>query len=293
MKLTRIGSDSMPCLKCCKVAFSFLWGTTGTPTRNWPFTSGDRDFHSRRREAYKIRIGAPSTLCTVADSKSATQQTGPSCLRACRQNWRPSEPERFRSRSRRRRRRHHHRQHDEVPDQAARPMSAPAEPRPVHSFSPPARPPYRSASSQTTPEPWSYDTAHSRSPDASPERPPGQWQPPSFTAPSQRPALPRFRPPPSKAEDPLLRAAETAWGSGSKLLPVLRSPIFKRQRHPRHHQNIRPPKALRSLLLQLRSSQLTMSRCFKQHNAAAMNSCEIRFHSEPKAAMLWTFTRRA
>ena len=50
----------------------------------------------------------------------------------------PSEPERFRSRSRRRRRRHHHRRHDEVPDQAARPMSAPAEPRPVHTFSPPA-----------------------------------------------------------------------------------------------------------------------------------------------------------
>ena len=44
----------------------------------------------------------------------------------------------------------------------------------------------------------------------SPERPPGQWQPSSFTAPSQRPVLPRFRPPPSKsqAEDPLLRAAE-------------------------------------------------------------------------------------
>ena len=36
----------------------------------------------------------------------------------------PSEPERFRSRSRRRRRRHHHRRHDEVPDQAAKPMSA-------------------------------------------------------------------------------------------------------------------------------------------------------------------------
>ena len=50
----------------------------------------------------------------------------------------PSEPERFRSRSRRRRRRHHHRRHDEVPDQAARPMSAPAEPRPVHTFPPPA-----------------------------------------------------------------------------------------------------------------------------------------------------------
>ena len=45
----------------------------------------------------------------------------------------PSEPERFRSRSRHRRRRHHHRRHDEVPDQAARPT-------------PPARPPYRSAS---------------------------------------------------------------------------------------------------------------------------------------------------
>ena len=74
-----------------------------------------------------------------------------------------------------------------------------------------------------------------------------------------------------------------------QLLPVLRSPIFKRQRHPRHHQNIRPPKALRSLLLQLRSFQLTMSRCFKQRNAAAMNSCEIRFHSEPKAVMLWIF----
>ena len=52
--------------------------------------------------------------------------------------------------------------------------------------------------------------SHFRSPDVSPERPPGQWQPSSFTAPSQRPVLPRFRPPPSKsqAEDPLLRAAE-------------------------------------------------------------------------------------
>ena len=52
--------------------------------------------------------------------------------------------------------------------------------------------------------------SHFRSPDVSPERPPGQWQPSSFTAPSQRPVLPRVRPPPSKsqAEDPLLRAAE-------------------------------------------------------------------------------------
>ena len=63
----------------------------------------------------------------------------------------PSEPERFRSRSRRRRRRHHHRRHDEVPDQAARPMSAPAEPRPVHTF--------RRLLDQTTPEHWSYNTA--------------------------------------------------------------------------------------------------------------------------------------
>ena len=42
--------------------------------------------------------------------------------------------------------------------------------------------------------------SHFRSPDVSPERPPGQWQPPSFTAPSQRPVLPRFRPPPSKSQ---------------------------------------------------------------------------------------------
>ena len=69
----------------------------------------------------------------------------------------------------------------------------------------------------------------------------------------------------------LLRGLEA---TSPQLLPVLRSPIFKRQRHPRHHQNIRPPKALRSLLLQLRSFQLTMSRCFKQPNAAAMNSCD-------------------
>eukprot|EP00439_Symbiodinium_sp_Y106_P020880 s8874_g2.t1 len=30
---------------------------------------GDRDFHSRRREAYKIRISASSTPCTIVDSK--------------------------------------------------------------------------------------------------------------------------------------------------------------------------------------------------------------------------------
>ena len=79
----------------------------------------------------------PPPRRTIADSKSATQQTRPSCLRVCRPNW-SSEPEQFRNRSRRRRRRHHHRRHDEVPDQAARPMSAPAEPRPVHTFPPPA-----------------------------------------------------------------------------------------------------------------------------------------------------------
>eukprot|EP00439_Symbiodinium_sp_Y106_P054881 s855_g7.t1 len=55
--------------------FHFYGGPPG-PTRNWPFTSGDCDFHSQRREAHKIRISAPST-CTIADSKSATQQTGP------------------------------------------------------------------------------------------------------------------------------------------------------------------------------------------------------------------------
>ena len=88
----------------------------------------------------------------------------------------PSEPERFRSRSRRRRRRHHHRRHDEVPDQAAKPMSALAEPRPVHTFSPPARPPYRSASAGHMPPrprpsigPTIQPASHCRSPDVSPE----------------------------------------------------------------------------------------------------------------------------
>ena len=49
-----------------------------------------------------------------------------------------------------------------------------------------------------------------RSSDMSPERPPGHWQPHAVAAPSQRPVLPRTRPPPSKsqAEDPLERAAE-------------------------------------------------------------------------------------
>ena len=123
----------------------------------------------------------------------------------------PSEPERFRSRSRRRRRRHHHRRHDEVPDQAARPMSAPAEPRPVHTFSPPARPPYRSASTGHMPPrprpsigPTIQPASHFRSPDVSPERPPGQWQPPSFTAPSQKGRSWPASPSKSQAEGPLL-----------------------------------------------------------------------------------------
>ena len=99
----------------------------------------------------------------------------------------------------------------------ARPMPAPAEPRPAHTFSPPARPPYVSASAGHMPPrprpsigPTIQPVSHFRSPDVSPERPPGQWRPSSFTAPSQRPVLPRFRPPPSKsqAEDPLLGAAE-------------------------------------------------------------------------------------
>ena len=135
----------------------------------------------------------------------------------------------------------------------------------------------------------------------SPERPPGQWQPSSFTAPSQRPVLPRFRPPPSKsqAEGPLLRAAEmfsnpTSGSESNKpAAPSGASVAYPLSSAPETPPNIRPAKALRSLLLQLRSFQLTMSRCFKQRNAAATNSCEIRFHSEPKAAMLRIFTRRA
>ena len=52
--------------------------------------------------------------------------------------------------------------------------------------------------------------SHFRSSDMRPERPPGHWQPHAFSAPSQRPALPRPRPPPAKsqAEGPLERAAE-------------------------------------------------------------------------------------
>ena len=93
-------------------------------------------------------------------------------------------------------------------------MSAP--PAPVHTFSPPARPPYRSASAGHMPprprprsRPVRQPDLHFRSPNVSPDKPPGQWQPHSFIAPSQRPVLPRFRPRPSKsqAEDPLLRAA--------------------------------------------------------------------------------------
>ena len=70
----------------------------------------------------------------------------------------------------------HHRRHDEVPDQAAKPMSALAEPRPVHTFSPPARPPYRSASAGHMPPrprpsigPTIQPASHCRSPDVSPE----------------------------------------------------------------------------------------------------------------------------
>ena len=65
--------------------------------------------------------------------------------------------------------------------------------------------------------PTRQPASHFRSPDVSPDKPPGQCQPHSFTAPSQRPVLPRFRPPPSKsqAEDPLLRAAEMFSNSAS------------------------------------------------------------------------------
>ena len=58
--------------------------------------------------------------------------------------------------------------------------------------------------------PTERPASHFRSSDMRPERPPGHWQPHAFSAPSQRPALPRPRPPPAKsqAEGPLERAAE-------------------------------------------------------------------------------------
>ena len=71
----------------------------------------------------------------------------------------------------------------------------------------------------------------------SPERPPGHWQPHAVAAPSQRPVLPRTRPPPSKsqAEDPLERAAEmfgnpaSASGRNKPAAPSSpSSPIFKK-----------------------------------------------------------------
>ena len=79
------------------------------------------------------------------------------------------------------------------------------------------RPPYRSASAGLMPPrprpsigPTERPASHFRSSDMNPERPPGYWQPRAFAVPSQRPVLPRTRPPPSKsqAEDPLERAAE-------------------------------------------------------------------------------------
>ena len=152
---------------------------------------GDRDFHSRRREAYKIRISAsPVHHCRfkiwppsrpVRATSEFVDQTG--------RERQPSEPERSRSRSRRRSRRHNHRRHDEGPDQTARPMSAPAEPRPVHTFSPPA---HRSASAGHMP-PCSQSGCKSR-------KAPRTMAAFLFTAPSQRRVLPRFRPPPLKSK---------------------------------------------------------------------------------------------
>ena len=139
--------------------FHFYGGPPGP--LHWPFTSGDRDFHSRRREAYKIRIGAPSTPCTIADSKSATQQTGPSCLRACRPSLRNLSGSEAGPGA-------------EGVDTITGDMMKYLTRRPdlcLHQLSPslrilfrPARPPCRSASaehmpSQTTPEHWFYDTA--------------------------------------------------------------------------------------------------------------------------------------
>ena len=262
MKPTRIGSDSMPCLKqlqsvmgmsifrlpthCRVLCFQVYWadqlsslwvvdscpnfaveprpssiififmsmggppgplpGTGPSPPVTVISTPGDgrptrsESVHPPPRAPLPIQNRPPSRPVRAASEH--VDQTG--------RERQPSEPERFRSRSRRsrrRRRRHHHWRHDEVPDQVARPMSAPAEPRPVHTVSPPARPPYRSASAgHMPPRPRPSTRPQFRSPDVSPDKPPGQWQPHSFTAPSQRPVLPRFRPPPSKsqAEDPLI-----------------------------------------------------------------------------------------
>ena len=72
--------------------------------------------------------------------RAASEYTDPA-----RRRVQQSEHDRARSRSRHRRRRHHHRRHEDVPEPHARPMSAPAEPRPMQTCSPPARPPYRSA----------------------------------------------------------------------------------------------------------------------------------------------------
>ena len=160
-----------------------------------------------------------TVISTPGDARSTRSQSVQSAHPPARaplpiQNWPPSRPfrgdseqvdqparqrppshqERLRSRSRHRRRRHR-RRHDEVPQEVPRPRSAPGllPPRPRPSIGPTERP-----------------ASHFRSSDMSPERPPGLWQPRAFSAPSQRPAMPRPRPPPAKsqAEGPLERAAE-------------------------------------------------------------------------------------
>ena len=102
-----------------------------------------------------------------------------------------------------------------VSAQHSRPSSAPPRPEPVHTLAPPARPPYRSSSHQPGPSrprpslspairmvsvsPMQMATP---APTASPERPPGQWQP----APGQRPVLPKPQPPlsrPPQSADPV------------------------------------------------------------------------------------------
>ena len=114
-----------------------------------------------------------------------------------------------------------------------------------------------------------------------------------FQTPNQRPVLPQFRP----SQMPVLSELHTCLGTllkgqaarRNQLLQSLKWLIFKRSQ-PRHHPRIRVPSRPSPTWLRF---LLMMNSFFERHIAAVSNSCKNKYHSEPKAAMLWISTRRA
>ena len=135
---------------------------------------------------------------------------------------------------------------------------------------------------------------------ASPERPPGEWNPQFVPTSGQRPTRPRTQPPPSRsqADDALQKAADmfraSAPAASSSQPPAPASTSvadFQQTTAP-----VTPPKnpgAKGPSKLVSTTPLTSMNRCFKQHIAALTNSCWNKSHGGPKAETLWITMKKA